>query len=617
MTAIRILPDLLANKIAAGEVVERPASVVKELVENALDAGSSRILIDIEKGGRALIQVADNGSGMGHDDALLCLERFATSKLYDDAGLAAIATLGFRGEALPSIAAVSQMTLTTRRPEGDAGVQVTIHGGKIKTVEETGAPPGTLIRVARLFYNTPARRKFLKSISTEMAHIADTVAGLALGHAEVHFKLTHNGKTVHQWSGTDDGGQRAAQVLGQSTGPQLIALDIRQRELTINGYVAPPQLARTTRRGTFIFVNGRRVQDRVVQHALLQGYHGRLMKGRYPLAVLFVQLPYDQVDVNVHPTKHEIRFVDSRGIHSAIQGGVAAALSRHERRLWASPASEIPTPEIQTSDPGVALPTPRYEFKTKPFPKQSKDVFEAQGGWEFHGSGTVADATPQKPTSSDRGPQQDEPAHPAVPPPAQDKTEFPRFSDLEIIGQHSGTYIICSTEKDLILIDQHAAHERITYEALKQPSGQPPSQRLLLPETVELGHAEARALEKLLPELTRLGLEIEPFGGTTFSVRSVPSVLDPGSIESIVLELAEQQAQTGAGKGLGDILDQCRMVMACHKSIRANQRLTTDEIQALLAKLDLCQDPGHCPHGRPTWMRWTRYELDKRFGRLG
>jgi len=608
MTAIRILPDLLANKIAAGEVVERPASVVKELVENALDAGSSRILIEIEKGGRSLIQVADNGSGMGHDDALLCLERFATSKLYDDAGLAAITTLGFRGEALPSIAAVSHMTLTTRRQADDVGIQVAIQGGKISTVKETGAPPGTLIRVQRLFFNTPVRRKFLKSMATEMAHIADTVSGMALGHAGVHFKLTHNGKTVHQWPGTGDAGQRAAQVLGQSTGPQLIAVDVHQRDIIVKGYISPQQLGRTTNRGTYIFVNGRRVRDRVVQHALTEGYHGRLMKGRFPLAVLFIQLPYDQVDVNVHPTKHEIRFADSRAVHTTIHNGVAAALSRHERGLWAVQSDEGAEP-VST----VAQPTPRYEFKPGPLPRQNRDLFEAKGEWEAHGPGSQ-EASAQKPMTSDYAPlavdQQQglSPVPPAV---------TPRFSDLEVIGQFSGTYIICSAGRDLILIDQHAAHERIVYEALKKSEGRVPSQQLLLPATVELGFAEARAMEKLLPELSQLGLEIEPFGGTAFSVRAVPDVLDPGHIESIVVALAEQHAQTGSPGGLQDILDQCRMVMACHKSVRANQRLTTEEIRTLLAKLDLCADPGHCPHGRPTWIRWSSHALAKQFGRLG
>ncbi|MBR9982613.1 MAG: DNA mismatch repair endonuclease MutL, partial [Desulfatitalea sp.] len=498
MTRIRILPDILANKIAAGEVVERPAAVVKELVENALDAGSSRITIEIENGGRSLIQVADNGTGMGYDDALLALERFATSKLRTDADLAAIRTLGFRGEALPSIAAVSKLTLITREQASDTGVQIQVEGGRIVQVTETGAPRGTLVRVARIFYNTPARRKFLKTVNTEMAHIADTVSGMALGWPHVHFTLTHNGKAVKNWPRASDGAERAADVLGPAERRDLIPLDAGAGPAALAGWIAPPRLARNTARGTFLFVNGRRVRDRVIQHALFEGFQGRLMKGRYPLAVLLLTLPCDQVDVNVHPTKHEVRFVDPRRVHDLVRDGVRRALDAAERRRWHDVRGddEIPSPRDMGGDrsdtvpdqatmEAVAEPPAAYgpaPSDTRPYPPPPGAPFDPE-----------TPVTPEEP-----------PAHPPQPRPPEGQNGPPataarptqetlwhteRFAGLTVIGQYRGTYILCQEADDLILIDQHAAHERIVFETLGRRHHSPEAQRLLLPETVELGFA--------------------------------------------------------------------------------------------------------------------------------
>ena len=614
MPQIRILPEILANKIAAGEVVERPASVVKELVENALDAQGDRILVEIENGGRSLIQVADNGLGMHPDDALLSLERFATSKIRSDNDLFAIHTLGFRGEALPSVAAVSKMVLVTRHRQSHQGVEVRLEGGKILHVNEVGAPTGTMIRVAQLFYNTPARRKFLKTIGTEMAHIGDTVAGMALAYPQVQFKLIHNGKPVKQWPRVGDPAERAADVLGQAGRQELVPLELDDGYLNISGYLVPAQVSRTTTRGIYLYVNGRRVRDRVVQHALFEGFSGRLMKGQFPLAALFIRLAFDQVDVNVHPTKHEIRFADQRRVHNSVRDLVAAALSRAERKLWRTDAIDQPVA-------GPAVGEPRAPYSAAPDGDPSPAALEGGRRLPLQSRPEVeVRYVSQSPAGAEdqTGRAKPERDHALLPPGDTAQTTFwstKPFADLDVIGQFAGTYIICQAQGELILIDQHAAHERIVYEQLQRSAGRLESQRLLLPQTVELGFAEARMLESLLPRLHDMGLEIEPFGGTTFVVKAVPTLLDDQDAERLVVELAEKGVEVGLETGLDKVLDQCRMVMACHHAVRANQRLNDTQIRHMLAQLDLCQDPSHCPHGRPTWIRWTRRELEKAFGR--
>jgi DNA mismatch repair protein MutL len=617
MSNIRILPEILANKIAAGEVVERPASVVKELVENALDAQSTRILIDIEGGGRSLIRVADNGHGMGHDDALLCLERFATSKIRSDRELFSIQTLGFRGEALPSIAAVSKMTLVSRPTAAESGVEIRIEGGKIVQVADAGAPVGTMVSVAQLFFNTPARRKFLKTVNTEMGHIADVTAGLALGHPGVHFRLTHNGKSVKQWPKSGDAAQRAAGVFGQLSAGELIRLDAHHDDLAVSGYLAPARQARKSSRGIYLYVNGRRVRDRMVQHALFEGYGGRLMKGQFPLAVLFIELPFDRVDVNVHPTKHEIRFADQRSVHQAVRNEVAAALTRADRRLWAVETDAgIPNGGEVVADPGTAYgagdrrrPTPLK--KPRSFADQQTPVPDAPAD-RSTGPDVPVSSAPLASMPTETPPA----AEPVEPPEQSALWSDARFARLTVIGQFHGTYIICQSEQGLILIDQHAAHERIVYEALNQGAGRIDSQRLLAPETVELGHAEAQLLEQLAPRLNDMGLELEPFGGNTFVVKAVPAVLDDRDIASLVIEIADRASTVGTAAGLDKILDECRMVMACHNAVRARQRLSREQIAHMLARLDRCDAPSHCPHGRPTWIEWTVKELEKAFKRI-
>ncbi|NNG00925.1 MAG: DNA mismatch repair endonuclease MutL [Desulfobacteraceae bacterium] len=623
MSNIQILPEILSNKIAAGEVVERPASVVKELVENALDAGATRIRIDIENGGRRSIRVTDNGCGMGSDDALLAIERYATSKVRKDADLFSIKTLGFRGEALPSIASVSRFTLVTRDAHADAGIRVFMEGGRIKKVSECGAPHGTTMLVENLFYNTPARRKFMKTVNTEQGHIADTLAGTALGWPSVHFRLTHNGKMVKNWSAAADPADRVADVLGRQLRHQLQIVKYDGAHVDVSGWICSPEVFRSTSRGIFLFVNGRQVKDRVVQHALISGYDGRLMKGRFPVAVLNLTVPFDDVDVNVHPTKHEVRFSQQRAVHDAVQKTVREVLHHADRSKWGKPDQwGTPGPSVSTGTNGVGEPTAAY---------QAASATVSEAGKPMRAPATVRPAAPpvESPSATrgepagnhlagNRGGAEKMPSDRPVPDAQATLWKTRQFADLVLIGQFHGTYLLCESTEGLIIIDQHAAHERIAFESLKRAAGreQPPSQKKLLPETIELGFKEAEVLMLMMPELRRFGLDIEPFGGNTFLVAAVPVVLDHRPMQPLVQEIVEKTIEIGIGNGMERVMDECLMLMACHTTIRANHPLTREQMTALLKQLDTCENPSHCPHGRPTWIRWPVKDLERAFHRI-
>ena len=618
MSRIKILPEILSNKIAAGEVVERPASVVKELVENALDAGSSRIMIDIEKGGRALIRVSDNGSGMGRDDALLALERYATSKIYKDQDLFRIQTLGFRGEALPSIAAVSRFSLVSRDPSADAGTQISVEGGKIKDVTEVGAPKGTMVTIRQLFFNTPARRKFLKTIGTEMGHIADRVASIALGHPGVQFRLTHNDNIVKDWPSTSTPLDRVVNVLGGDLKNSLHSIEFQNSAVSISGWISSPRITRRTSRGLFIYVNGRFVRDRSVQHALFEGYTQRLVKGQFPIAALFINVPFKEVDVNVHPTKSEVRFARQRDVHEAVKQAVAQTLFAADKTSWDTRKNSTEgtfTPQGRVSetaqkDLGFGI----SDFGLKKSEVKSPSYSYSSNGDKHHGIPDEHDVQPET-----RNPQ---PAtRNSQPTPRLTQTTIwqkKRFGDMRIIGQLYNTYIICEADEGLILIDQHAAHERILFERFSDRQTHSPkaAQRLLVPESVELGYREAGVLGNLIPNLAELGLDIEPFGGNTFVIKSVPPLLAQREVKPLLVEIVEKIVEIGSSSGLAEMLDECRMVMACHGAIRANQALSDEQISGLMDQLDECHNPSHCPHGRPTWIRWDIRTLEKSFKRV-
>lgn len=597
MSKVKILPEILSNKIAAGEVVERPASIVKELVENALDAGSSRIMVEVKKGGRSLIRVADNGVGMSSDDAMLSLERYATSKIYTDGDLFAINTLGFRGEALPSIAAVAKFCLVTRDDTASSGTEIIVHGGTIQKVSEIGAPQGTMVTAEHLFFNMPARRKFLKTVTTEMGHIVDAITKIALGWPDVQFKLTHNEKLVKNWPATGESVDRIADVLGIDIKDDLCKIKLSANDLTITGWISSARNTRKTSRRIYLYVNGRVVRDRIIQHALFEGYSGRLMKGQFPLAVLFIHVPYDQVDVNVHPAKHEVRFAQQKKVHEAVRRAVAEALQHADQSGWNAPGAQPNLPTVEAS--GIFEPITDFKI----FERQRKDPLSREIG---------ASASLRPAFSPKKGLGQ---AQTGVQTPLWEKK---RFGDLRVIGQFRDMYILCESGDGLILIDQHAAHERVLFEDLKNRfhNSRKASQKLLIPETIDLGYREAKILERLIPTLTDLGLEIAPFGGDTFVVKAVPLLLRNKEIKPMVVEIVEKTAQIGFSSGMDTVLDQCLELMACHGAIRANQRLSDKEIEQLLHQLDRCNQPSNCPHGRPTWIRWSAKDLEKLFKRI-
>lgn len=589
MSRIKILPDILSNKIAAGEVVERPASVVKELVENALDAGSSKIIVEIENGGRKLIRVSDNGVGMDRDDALLAVERYATSKIFTDDDLFAIKTLGFRGEALPSIASVSRFTMETRDADSPAGTMIEIDGGKLKNVTEIGAPVGTQITVRQLFFNTPARRKFLKTVNTEMGHITDVFSAISMAWPSVQFRLLHNDKTVKNLNASANPADRVIDLIGGDLRKQLVKIDLQDDKTELDGWISTSRITRSTSRNIYIYVNGRYVRDRVIQHAIMEGYERRLMKGRFPAGVLFIKVPPDTVDVNVHPAKQEVRFVEHRRIHDAIKTTVAEALSRTENPDW-RPPMENHLPEV--SEAAIDF----KPFRKKPEPPRISH--------------------PEKMNRSNDSPPEKKPEQRFS---QSELWERNRFDDLKVVGQIHNTYIVCESDRGVVFIDQHAAHERILFETLKNRNADLPAaaQKLLIPETFDLTYKEADILKKLIPGFAEIGFEIEPFGGLTFVITAVPSLLAEKDIKPMIREVVEKIADMDIPENdLGRLLDESLVLMACHDAIRANQRLSDQQIAELLKRLKTCEDPSHCPHGRPTWIEWTTSVLEKSFRRI-
>ena len=596
MSKVRILPEILSNKIAAGEVVERPASVVKELVENAIDAGSDRINIDIEQGGRSMIRVSDNGRGMGHDDALLAIERYATSKIAAEDDLFDIKSLGFRGEALPSIAAVSRFTMITRDEGSDAATEIRVEGGKIKSVQSTGAPRGTLITVRQLFFNTPARRKFLKTTATEFGHIADTIGCIALSRPEIRFRLTHNGKSVRQWHNVRTPITRVSDVLGEDLEPLLYPVSANTATMSLSGWVCDPSASRRSPARIYTFVNGRFIRDRGLQRAVADGFHGRLMKGRFPVAVLYLKLPGGDVDVNVHPTKHEVRFSRQQDIYAAVSSAVAEALGKEKM-----PAAQ----KWHQTENASEISEPPPDYSTRPNKRGRPPL-----GHPPH------ETPPQAPLIEKKSGADPNRAAPAPQQAHLFNRNFLRLAS--VIGQFKNTYILCEKDDELLLVDQHAAHERILYEHIRSrmsPDASIQVQKLLVPETIEMGYRESAALEQVLPELNRAGLEIEPFGENTFIIKAVPEILAEKQIQPLITEIAEAADASGNRQGIGDAVDACILLMACHGAIRANQPLTGIQMKALIDQLYTCENPCQCPHGRPTLIAWHTTLLEKRFKR--
>jgi DNA mismatch repair protein MutL len=606
-TRIRILPEQLTNKIAAGEVVERPASVVKELVENALDAGSSDICVEIEGGGKKLIKVTDNGSGMTREDALLALERHATSKIASDADLFSLTTLGFRGEAVPSIASVSRLTLATKEQGALEGAEIYLEGGRVREVKSCGMADGTVFAVRNLFFNTPARLKFMKSTETETGHIGETLTRLALSRPEVRFTYLSEGKPVFRVL-TGDLRSRVASLLGTKVAADLHDLDFGDGDLSLQGLLGGPASCRSSASNLYTFINGRFVRDRVVQHAILQGYRQVLERGRYPVVVLFIELPPGEVDVNVHPTKHEVRFREQGRIHDLIQGAIEQVL-RTSPWLTAGRGGqrELPSASSQSRVQEVREALLRYAAKpAQPnlFRGGATGQQPTGGGWQQ--TAPQADAVPHEQTLAD------------APTDSGAVAAAGYYSSLGIIGQFRAAYLLCQDDEDnLVLIDQHAAHERVAFERLRRQfsAGEIESQGLLFPEPQELSHLEAAVVRQNVGHLQQLGFDLEHFGGLTWLIKAAPRMLANLTPVQLLRDLLEEFRDIGKGRSFEDALDAILATIACHSVVRGTHPLREPEIRELLRLMDLTDFAAQCPHGRPVSRAISLAEIEKMFRR--
>ncbi|MGH7855466.1 MAG: DNA mismatch repair endonuclease MutL [Candidatus Binatia bacterium] len=576
---IQILSDEMASRIAAGEVVERPASVVKELIENSLDAGAGEISIWIEKSGSALIRVTDDGEGMAPEDLPLSVERHATSKLKDDEDLFRIATLGFRGEALPSIGSVSKMEVLSRTAAASSGYRLRVDGGKKNEISPAAAPSGTTIEIKDIFFNTPARRKFLKSPPTELSHVCDVVNRVALAYPAVHFRLQHDGRTVADYVAVNDARDRLHQVLGMAVAQGLAPFRRSLGEITVRGYLSTAPASFPNTRYLYTFVNRRYVRDKVLTHAVLFGYETLLMKGQYPAVVLFIELPFSDVDVNVHPAKYEVRFRRQSDVHDAVSRAVREAL-RIEAKTplplagtpWASPFGGVRETPLPYAGPGLAN---RDEI----FPTRT-DVFAMPARIEAVHAGF--------------------------------------FSSMQVLGQILGCYLVCASSTGLALIDQHAAHERVAFEKLRRQLdvGRVERQSLLIPQPVELSAGEMLLLEQKLDVMEHFGFSLEPFGPGSYAITAAPALLPEGDYAQTVRQMIAELADVETSAKLRQHLEDRLATIACHSVIRAHRKLEPHEMRALLEALDQIDFATQCPHGRPVIIEWSQADLDRLFKRL-
>ncbi len=607
---IHILPEALCNQIAAGEVVERPSSVVKELLENSLDAGASDILVELEAGGKRLIRISDNGCGMNRQDAFLAFERHATSKIHTAEDLFALHTLGFRGEALASIASVSRLRMKTCDSDDGLGQQIYAEAGKIKSAEEVGMPLGTVIEVRNLFFNLPARKKFLRKEETELGHAADVVTKQALAHPGISFRLKHNNRMLLDLRRENGLQERVAALLGRSLLRDLISVAAEDGDLKLTGLISQPQLNRSATSHIYTFINGRYIRDRVVQHAVMEGYRHLLMKGRYPVAVLFLEIDPGKVDVNVHPTKHEVRFREQSLVHDFIAVSLQQAL---KPAGWVKESS--PDPSVSGDSDYSRFSMPSAVPQVAPLERVQERSFDYTIPSDV-GPADIAAVTAGPALDPHDGRDFSGPDNviQAVLPGADDSGFF---ASLKIIGQYHQSYILCQDGEDLVLIDQHAAHERVGFEKLRHAysAGKIPSQALLFPEILELDFNSSNALSQQLDELATLGFEVEPFGGNSFALKAIPQLLGHQSAVKLVTDVAVEIERVGKTGQLRDSIDDVLIMMACHSVIRANQALSTVEIQALFADLDKIDFKANCPHGRPVLQRLSLLEIERMFRR--
>lgn len=652
MSRIQQLAPHVINRIAAGEVIERPASVVKELLENSVDALATRIEVDIAEGGIELIRISDNGEGMHPDDLELSVTSHATSKIQSDEDLTKVSTLGFRGEALASVASISRFRIRTRRPGLDTGRELEAEGGDIRIHRDCGCPEGTVIEVHNLFFNTPARRKFLKKSSTEFGRISEQFSRIALAHPNLHMVLRHNDKLVYELPATLNQLDRIRRFFGSDVGDKMIAIESEVQTpdgeaIRLWGYVGNPSLSKASRKDQYLFLNGRFIQDRTLQHALGEAYRGLLMIGRHPVSFLFLELPPHLVDVNVHPTKTEVRFQDSQNLYRQL----LHTLRDKFRELDFQ--SEIQVPAARRSTDGESPPShvqKELQMWTSSATTSTRPPLLApasnQGGPHFSGtvggstqSGfgpapkaaafrpAVADALSALPDGTAFDPETTGATAVAVedgfdvdpltqePVAEQDTVHGHEFRAFQIYD----CYLVVAGDAGIEIIDQHALHERIMYEHLRGRvlEGTVESQKLLIPETIECSAGEAAVLLEYKDLLSEIGFEVNDFGGTTVLLTSHPVMLPRGSFVRILRDLATQLEESDGKTSRRDLLDHMMHTMACRAAIKAGKRLAPEEMQELLRQRFTVQDSHHCPHGRPTSLMLSQLTLDKQFGRLG
>lgn len=607
MGRIRILPENLTNKIAAGEVVERPASVVKELMENALDAGAREIVVDIESGGRKLIRLTDDGSGMSREDALLALERHATSKISSDDDLFNLSTLGFRGEALPSVASVSRFTLASRQRGALEGTEIYVEGGAVRDVKSCGMAEGTVVTVRNLFFNTPARLKFLKSIDTESGHVGDVVTRMALSRPDVRVTYRCDGKAVFRaLNGSLN--DRIATLLGKEMSAGLFPVEHETPAVRTSGFLSGLDPNRSVASHMYTFVNGRYVRDKVIQHAVLAAYRQVLERGRYPVVVLFLNVDPREVDVNVHPTKHEVRFRRQGEVHD----GIVAAMESILRGAPWQKGHETPRPAFVPA----AAERPTSGLSANPSVERVAAVREAME--RYQPAETQKIPFPAAlPATTERITPQSVPFAPAVAPPQREVEPAGYFSSLAVIGQYNAAYILCQEGQDLVIVDQHAAHERVAFEALKRQLREQgvESQGLLFPQTLDLSFGEAAVVGEHRDNLDRVGFGVEHFGGATFILKSVPRLLADGDYVRTFRDILEELASIGRNRTFQDLAEDVLSRIACHSVVRGSHTLSRPEIAALFSAMDGIDFSGTCPHGRPVSRKLSRVEIERMFKR--
>lgn len=646
MPTIRQLSPSVVNKIAAGEVIERPASVVKELLENSIDAGATRIDVSLEKGGSELIRIVDNGCGIAADQLLLAVASHATSKICTAEELFSVGTLGFRGEALASIAEVSRLLLRSRASDAASGAELEVVGGKAGDVLPTGCPIGTTIEVRNLFFNTPVRHKFLRTMQTEMGHAVEALTRVALAYPRTHFTLSHNGRVMHDLPPVETIRGRIAAFFGDELADDLIDIDSEHDGVRLSGYVANPMHSRSTGRMQYLFLNGRAIRDRALTHALGEAYRGLLLTGRQPICFLRLDMPAEMVDVNVHPTKQEVRFQDSGRHYSQLLGTLRTKFLTTDLRARGSSPVGAANQAFGTDDGSPSSASELVRWAKEQLGQQKRewgdglaergtsgggappaDAFRStQGELRMHrldvpafkpfdmgrsaarevvraessGEEKLEDGSDGSETTSDR--------------PAKQYFVDRPHQALQVHNR----YLIVETDTGIEVIDQHALHERILYEQLRAKvlSGALESQKLLVPEPVDLTATEAATVLDQTELLAQLGIDVQPFGGETVLVSSYPAMLSGMRPAEVLRELVEKLLEGGKKPDARDLVDDLLHMFACKAAVKFGDRLTPEEVDALLAQRHLAQDQHHCPHGRPTSLVFTREDLDRQFKRI-